>query len=466
MPWSARLVPLCVAVILSLLTATSPAADDDPPGAYKAPSPEPTPAETQMLEFINRCRADPAADAQRCITLKGIPKAVNLAMFVQEMGQQKAAQPLVFDLRMLKAARWHSHYQILNEQVHDESPDAKGFTARRPGERLKLVGYSGASGENIFRSGSDPWESHCAFVIDWGAGPGHMQPERGHRRNILNPKWRWAGIAAVPHTSDKIAVTHEFGTCKERWLGGVVLDDRNKNRTYDIGEGVGGVSITVGEETRTSWASGAYALPISTEAAKLVTALAGKKYATYLPAGEANVKFDIFVSDRSTYDRNADLLRKLKQLPQTADAKDRRRAILVDLYLTAQESLFPEAVVDEVRDLSTPAGEELREEMDKVRMALSGKDLDAAKKAAQAGLTKYGKSRARPFFADAQTCLQIKQYYVRLEDQRSAGKSPSAAVVDQTVKAQQQLAGPLTVSEWKLFAAEIITQTSPAKEGK
>src|SRR5262249_33547557 len=154
---------------------------------------------------------------------------------------------------------------------------------------------------------------------DWGDGPGHMQPRRGHRHNILDPKMKLAGLAALPHSSgsNTICVTYNFGTDKQRWLGGVVLDDRNRNRFYDIGEGVGGIPLMVGEQKQVSWASGGFAMPIPQEAAKLVVELSGKKYATFLPAGKDNVKFDIFVSDKAVFARNAEQLQSFKKIPET-----------------------------------------------------------------------------------------------------------------------------------------------------
>lgn len=60
---------------------------------YAAPSPEPTPEETAILEYINRLRADPKADAERCLK-ELVPPSVDIAMFKREMAQIKPAAPL------------------------------------------------------------------------------------------------------------------------------------------------------------------------------------------------------------------------------------------------------------------------------------------------------------------------------------------------------------------------------------
>jgi hypothetical protein len=146
---------------------------DDPPGAYKAESPEPTPAETLILEYVNRCRLNPAEDAIRCLQASGVPANVDASMFKQEMLDASPVPPLVFDLALLKAARWHSSYQIANGQTHDEEPGKQGYTGHSLSERTHLAGFpDGRVGENIFRTAKNLWYCHAAFIIDWGPGPG------------------------------------------------------------------------------------------------------------------------------------------------------------------------------------------------------------------------------------------------------------------------------------------------------
>jgi hypothetical protein len=440
-------------------------AADEPAGAYKAPSPEPTATETLLLEYINRCRADPIAEAQRCAGFRGIPKDVDLDMFRKEMSQESPVPPLVFDLDILKAARWHSHYQILNNQTHMEDAGKAAFTGKGPLDRLRLAGYKGSvMGENICRDFA-PDQSHACFVIDWGAGPGHMQPNRGHRRNLLSPKYKLAGIAALPmgKSESKFAVTHDFGAAKGRWVGGVVLNDRNRNRFYDIGEGVGGVALTAGDAKTTSWASGAYALPLPDDAVKLIATISGKNYSVYLPEGQDNIKFDIFVSDRTTFDKNGELLSAAKKIPESEE--ERRRNALVDLYMSSQGSLFPEDLAEAAHELTTAIATELDKDMAEIRDGLKDGDAAEVKKTAQTLLTKYAKCKARPWFADAVACVQIKQGYLRLEEQRTSGKKPTAAAVDQAVKAQQKLATPLTTTEWKRLAAQLMGETAALAPG-
>jgi len=325
---------------------------DDPPGAYQADSPEPNAAETLILECINRCRASPAEDAVRCAETPGVPHKVDLNMFKQEMAEAKAAPPLVFDLALLKAARWHSYYQILNGMTHDEEEGKQGFTGRDLSARVKLAGFNQAHvGENIMRNGKTPWFSHAAFVIDWGAGPGGMQPERGHRRNILNPAYRAVGVGAVPWSgSEDFAVTHDFGAANQRMLGGVVFNDRKHSRFYEMGEGVGDVPISTGTAQTKSWKSGAYAVGLPRTGAQLCVELEGAKYVCPLPDGEENVKFDVVVSDLPLFKQAGKLLAALKKIPKVNKAG--RFAALVDLHLATKDTMVEEGALAEIAKLS------------------------------------------------------------------------------------------------------------------
>src|SRR5262249_1897578 len=156
---------------------------------------------------------------------------------------------------LLKAARWHSHYQILHGQGHGETPGKEGFTGEDPDARMAKVGFTEGGGENVFVGPKEPWQCHLGFVVDWGkGGPGGMQAGRGHRHNILGPEYRVVGVGAVPFEGDtKFACTHSLSFSSQRFVGGVVLNDRNKNRFYDIGEGVSGVAISCGDNKVKSW---------------------------------------------------------------------------------------------------------------------------------------------------------------------------------------------------------------------
>src|SRR5262249_21880947 len=112
-----------------------------------------------------------------------------------------------------------------------------------------------------------------------------------------------------------------------------------------------------------------------------------------------------------------------------------------------------------VQELTEKVAGELSQDMADVRKALAGKDADEARKTTQAALTRYAKTKAKPWFADASACATLMQTHLKLEEQMSSGKKVSPAAVDQAVKGQQQLAGLLVTPEWKPLAADRIKQT-------
>ena len=150
-------------------------------GPTRPTPPSPTRYETLVLEYINRCRANPAEDAVRCIENPGsvpygIPAYVDRKMFQPEMSEAKPVPPLVFNLALLKAARWHSYYQVFNGMTHSEDAGKKGFTASSSRDRLHLVGIICRALKPPARTSSAPtrkpankqpanlWASHLLLV--------------------------------------------------------------------------------------------------------------------------------------------------------------------------------------------------------------------------------------------------------------------------------------------------------------
>ena len=462
-PFSLLLRAALLLGLSGICTWHSPAvarAGDEPPGAYKAASPEPTPAETLILEFINRCRSNPVEDALRCVQSPGIPRKVDCEMFKQEMDEAKPAPPLVFDLALLKAARWHSYYQIKNDQVHEEEEGKEGYTARTPMPRAVLAGFKAdIIGENIFRVATTPWYCHVAFVIDWGPGPGGMQPERGHRTNTLSPKFCAVGVGVIPWSSgERIAVTEDFGGGKQRMLGGVVFNDLHRNRFYDMGEGVGGVAISTGAAQTKSWKSGAYTVELPRSKARLTVELEGAKYVCSLPDGDENVKFNVVVSDLPLFKQGGKLLAAVKKIPETN--KSGRFAALVDLCMATRDGLVEEGALEEITSLVEQVREDLEKDMAAVRQAVGDNASEKSPKEVQAVAKKYLHTKAKPWFADAMTCVEINAAYLRLKALHEGGTRIPAKRLDGVVKAQQKKLAKLTVPEWRKVAADMAEKTA------
>jgi len=243
----------------------------------------PTAKEQLYVELINRARLNPPAEGIRLDgyynTQPDIFAAmdeftVNRTMMKSEFNAIAAAQPVSISLKLTTAARLHSQYQIdSDQQTHTGSG---GSTS---GQRVTAAGYSwSAVAENVFASSNRPLHGHAGFNVDWGGGTGGMQTGRGHRANIHNDTFREVGIGnktsietTIPLTNSTATgaevVTQNFATASSGatpFITGVVYYDLNGNSFYDLGEGIGGVSVGVTGSSfyAVTAASGGYSVPV------------------------------------------------------------------------------------------------------------------------------------------------------------------------------------------------------------
>jgi hypothetical protein len=282
---------ICTLVLAGLMALPLPAQQGK--GTYEPPDREPTPEETQILEYLNRFRADPVAEADLIAPPSRTGGGVDWKMFHEEMKQLKPMPPMVMNLDLLDAARKHSYYMVLNGLGHDETPGKAGFYGASPADRIKQSGFKGGGwAENAFAGSGGPYDSHAGFIVDAGAGPGGMQPGRGHRKNMMSA-FREIGPGGVSNGRG-LSVTHDFGSRDVRMAGGVVYIDANGNNFYDIGEGVGQVTISSSDGgSITTWKSGGYTLDLKGQRDVVLTAyMGGREVHQGLPRRQDNVKFD------------------------------------------------------------------------------------------------------------------------------------------------------------------------------
>ena len=238
----------------------------------------PTAFEQMMLEYINRARLDPQgefdamiSDAASGTAVQGnITNAlgyfgVDLDVFAAQLAEYDAVVALAWNSPLAAAADNHSQAMI--------DADAQGH--QMPGEavlrdRVVAEGYDGRSrlNENVFAYAQDPLHAHAGFYVDWGGSTGGMQDPAGHRNAILSANVSEVGIGVLDAPDGlsvgPYVVTQDFGTRSgyQAQLLGVVIDDADGDDFYDIGEGLGGITVTAtgaaGTYTTTSWASGGY----------------------------------------------------------------------------------------------------------------------------------------------------------------------------------------------------------------
>lgn len=268
----------------------------------------PSDAEQQVLEMINRARRDPVAEGLRL----GID--ITEGLTAAEAGYVKARPPLALNAELNAAALAHAQDMWTRDYFEHASPDP---TPSTPRSRMEAAGYaftgSWSSGENIATgSAHSAAQLEDLLMIDAGiAGRGHRKALLDIAAPSASRPFREVGLAYRDMGSSKSNVfryvlVQDFAKSADSpspFLLGVVYDDTG-NAFYDPGEGMAGVAVALsaGTWSATTSGSGGYAVPVSgtAGAAVNVTAsgggLAGPVTKSFLLTGE-NVKVDFWKAD-------------------------------------------------------------------------------------------------------------------------------------------------------------------------
>ncbi|MEW6238759.1 MAG: CAP domain-containing protein [Candidatus Omnitrophota bacterium] len=268
---------------------------------------EPTDEEQLMLELINRARMDPPAEGIRLAneTDPAILSAyayfsVDLETMKKEFASYPPRPPLAMNEKLIQSARRHSLDMRANN-----FQDHTGSDGSDPGLRIDDAGYLWWGwAENIYAYAKSVEHGHAGFLVDWG----NTIP--GHRMATLeyddDPIFNEVGIGIVRTASGKVAaakrldragkeispsavlqgsavgpmlITIDFGAGQNYipQVVGVVYNDLNGNQFYDIGEGLGGVKITINGDNRVvvTASSGGYSFPIAIPGQYTITASGG-----------------------------------------------------------------------------------------------------------------------------------------------------------------------------------------------
>lgn len=241
----------------------------------------PTPAEQLFLEQLNDARANPAA--------YGASIGVDLSYVAP-------SQPLAFSPELIQAARLHSQDMNAAGYFSHVSP-----TAGDVGQRLMAAGVSWTSyGESIAAGQpyAQPGDALKGLIVDAGVA------DLGHRNQLLaiEPATKGqnqAGVGIVQGGSGAYTNYYTIDTASTNddrpILTGVVFNDVNHNGKYDIGEGLGGVTVSVtGGPSVATWDTGGYSLPVS-PGTYTVTASGGglgSAVSQTVTVGSANVRLN------------------------------------------------------------------------------------------------------------------------------------------------------------------------------
>jgi hypothetical protein len=239
----------------------------------------PTAQQQYMLELINMARTNPAEmaswlksnlDPNDMATINHY--GVNLDQTLQDIANTPPVQPLAWNDTLAATALEQSQYEANNQVQTHQGPGEADLQ-----QRLSDAGYTNPTvyGENSYAYAQSVDHAMKAFLIDWGVSGS------GHRGNILqmntpdDKTYSEVGIGIVATNPGSqvgpFVMTQDFGRPAnfQPQVVGVVYDDQNGNRMYDVGEGEGGVTIVVDDANgnqvaeATTWDSGGYQIPLS-----------------------------------------------------------------------------------------------------------------------------------------------------------------------------------------------------------
>lgn len=171
--------------------------------------------------------------------------------------------PLAWSAALGLAAETHSALVIATNTQSHQLPGEASL-----GARISATGYNWSNlRENVYVYAYDMLYAHAGFFIDWGYddsgvvegtrqgdwqsnGEG-IQDGMSHRNVILAAALAEIGIGVIAETDSTTnvgpyVVTQDFGRRPDYkpQLLGVVIDDADGDRFYDIGEGLGGITVT------------------------------------------------------------------------------------------------------------------------------------------------------------------------------------------------------------------------------
>ncbi|GIW98278.1 MAG: hypothetical protein KatS3mg111_1611 [Pirellulaceae bacterium] len=275
----------------------------------------PTAEQWELFQLVNRLRTDPAGEFDRLFTSASplvardasIQPDIDFAgvdgnLLRSELAALTPVPPLAWSPETASVAQAHNQQMIAaGAQFHSASM-ARRQALLDAGVNLRFANGELISSENVYGYGRSVFHTYAAYVVDWQAGqPGGMQPDRPHRRSIMQAVYDQIGhdltrITATnfgPWVNTQVLVNIESPPA---YVVGSVFEDGNASLWYEAGEGLAGVLLEFfnGTDTFTTItnAAGAYqlALPPGTYA---VTAQGGPlAYSLHQPVvvvGEENV---------------------------------------------------------------------------------------------------------------------------------------------------------------------------------
>lgn len=242
---------------------------------------DPSANEQYMLELLNHLRMFPAENLSLMTTSlaeqarSGDPDTDAALRFFETSGTVLAQQwaaltavaPVAWNQDLYEAAEFHSQQMILADEQTHQAPGEPDL-----GQRATNAGYTNFTllGENVYAFARSIFHGHAGFALDWGDTDTGIQQPPGHRDSMMNASFREVGIRVLSEGSSAtdvgpLVITQDFGArfnAGAAYLLGVVTSDSDGDQMYDVGEGLGGVTVTLvgtgGTFNTTSMSAGGY----------------------------------------------------------------------------------------------------------------------------------------------------------------------------------------------------------------
>ena len=189
--------PAILAAATSLFIAHFAHAKDPSPAADQEQI-----SATAVLRELNLARENPklyATFAAEARPLHMIERGHAVDEAVRFLSKAHPLPPLTLSPGMCRAAADHCAEQVAGQLGHD------GGDRSSPGDRISRYGsWSTTWGENISYCQKTARGVVLALIIDDGVR------SRGHRKNIFNTKFNYAGAAFGPHARYRTVCTIDF----------------------------------------------------------------------------------------------------------------------------------------------------------------------------------------------------------------------------------------------------------------
>lgn len=262
----------------------------------------PTGAEQELLQLVNRFRTSPAAEFSRMFSsvspLKARDADVQIAVdyfgtngtvLKGEFDALSPSPPLAWNEAISDYAKGHNTAMTKASPPHAFHSNT---TARRQalldaGVNLRIVAGEKIHSENVFGAGTSPQQILASYLVEWGPGANGMLSHRRHREALLNPDYEQMGQALTTFTGGSlgpIVNTQVIANIEDppTMAVGALFEDKNGTGWYESGEGIGGASIKFvgpgGTYTTQSLSAGGYQIELPAGTYQVTASGGGMKH--------------------------------------------------------------------------------------------------------------------------------------------------------------------------------------------